>query len=85
MESLALLVVVLLLGSILLALTALLFAVLYARGKASFRTAVIIWAVALVEALFLARGSLRGAAIQLVIGVIAGAIIFSARRRRAIA
>jgi hypothetical protein len=83
MESLALTVAILLLASILLAGTAVLFAVLYARGRVRFRTAMIWVVLAAIDIGFMAAtGQVRAYILQALMLATAVVIVLVARRSR---
>lgn len=83
MESLALTVAIMLLASILLAGTALLFAVLYAQGRARYRSALIWLVIAAVDVGFIASsGMLRAYALQAAMLGAAVVVLLQARRLR---
>jgi hypothetical protein len=82
MESLAQTVVIILVLSILLAATALLFAWLFSRGKVSYRTAVVWIVIAGADVAFLVinTGMWRAYILQLLLLLAAIAVVMKARR-----
>lgn len=83
MESLALTVAILLLASILLAGAAVLFAVLYAQGRTSFRSAMIWLVIAAVDVGFMASsGQVRVYVLQAAMLGVAAVIIMQTKRSR---